>query len=75
MTSPILGLFGGADEAIGPDGRAAFERALTAARVPHELVTYPDAPHSFFDRKAADFAEAWPTPGVGPSTSSGRPPA
>ena len=21
-------------------------------------MTYPDAPHSFFDRKAADFAEA-----------------
>ncbi len=37
---------------------AEFETALTAAGTPHELVTYPDAPHSFFDRKAADFAEA-----------------
>jgi carboxymethylenebutenolidase len=26
--------------------------------VDHELITYPDAPHSFFDRKAADFAQA-----------------
>ena len=33
-------------------------RALTAADVPHELVTYPDAPHSFFDRKADQYADA-----------------
>ena len=24
----------------------------------HELVTYPDAPHSFFDRKATEYAAA-----------------
>ncbi len=30
----------------------------SAAGVNHELVTYPGAPHSFFDRKADDFAEA-----------------
>ena len=32
--------------------------ALTAAGVDHRLVTYPGAPHSFFDRKAAEFADA-----------------
>ncbi len=58
MASPILGLFGGADQAIPPDAIAAFDAALTAAAVEHELITYPDAPHSFFDRKAADFADA-----------------
>jgi carboxymethylenebutenolidase len=58
MTAPILGIFGGSDDGIGPNERAAFETALTAAGVSHELVVYPDAPHSFFDRKAADFAEA-----------------
>jgi carboxymethylenebutenolidase len=26
--------------------------------VDQRLVSYPDAPHSFFDRKAADYAEA-----------------
>jgi carboxymethylenebutenolidase len=58
MDSPILGLFGGADQAILPEAIADFEAALDAAAVEHELVTYPGAPHSFFDRKAADFAEA-----------------
>jgi carboxymethylenebutenolidase len=58
MRAPILGIFGGADEGITPDVVAEFKHALVAAGVRHELVTYPGAPHSFFDRKAADFAEA-----------------
>ena len=37
---------------------AAFERALTDAGVEHELVTYEGAPHSFFDRRYEEFAEA-----------------
>jgi carboxymethylenebutenolidase len=37
---------------------AAFEAALTGAGVDHRVISYPGAPHSFFDRKAADFAEA-----------------
>ena len=57
MASPVLGLFGGADQAIPPEAIGEFEAALTAAGVEHELVTYAGAPHSFFDRKAADFAE------------------
>ena len=31
--------------------------ASAAAGVDHRLVTYPGAPHSFFDRKAAEFAD------------------
>ena len=58
IASPILGLFGGADDSIPPDAIAAFDEALTAAGVDHELKTHPGAPHSFFDRKAAEFAEA-----------------
>ena len=58
MTAPILGHLRRRRRGIGPDVVAAFETALTAAGVTHELVTYPGAPHSFFDRKAADFAEA-----------------
>jgi carboxymethylenebutenolidase len=55
---PVLGFFGGADVAIPPADIDAFEAALTAAGVTHELITYPDAPHSFFDRKATEFADA-----------------
>ncbi len=58
MASPILGLFGGADQAIPAEAIAEFAAALDAAKVDHELISYPGAPHSFFDGKAADFAEA-----------------
>lgn len=63
MRGPILGLFGGADPAIPAESIAAFEAALTEARVEHRIVTYADAPHSFFDRKAdvfrAESEAAW----------------
>jgi carboxymethylenebutenolidase len=55
---PVLGIFGGADQGIPADAVARFERALAAAGVPHRLVSYPNAPHSFFDRKAEEFAAA-----------------
>jgi carboxymethylenebutenolidase len=58
IESPVLGLFGGADPGIPADAIEAFDAALAAAGVDHRLVTYPDAPHSFFDRKADEFAEA-----------------
>jgi carboxymethylenebutenolidase len=58
MRGSVLGLFGGADAGIPPDAIAAFGQALTAAGVDHRLVSYEGAPHSFFDRKAADFADA-----------------
>ena len=54
--APVLGLFGGADAGITPDAVAAFDAALGAAGIEHRIVTYPGAPHSFFDRKAAEFA-------------------
>lgn len=58
MTAPILGLMGGADQAITADDVAAFEEALDAAGVEHEIVTYDGAPHSFFDRRFEEFADA-----------------
>jgi carboxymethylenebutenolidase len=58
MRCRVLGLFGGADSAIPPESIAAFEKALSAAGVEHRLVAYPGAPHSFFDRKQAEFADA-----------------
>jgi carboxymethylenebutenolidase len=63
MTAPILALQGGADAHITPDINAAFDAALTASGVEHEVVTLADAPHSFFDRRHEEFAaqsdEAW----------------
>jgi carboxymethylenebutenolidase len=58
MRGPILALFGGADQAISPDQVEAFDGGLSEAGVEHEVVVYPGAPHSFFDRKQAEYAEA-----------------
>jgi carboxymethylenebutenolidase len=55
---PVLGLFGGADDHITAAHRAAFDSGLERAGVDHEIVTYPGAPHSFFDRKQEEFAAA-----------------
>jgi carboxymethylenebutenolidase len=57
MDCPILGLMGGDDPSIPPEEVDAFRRALENAGVEHEIVVYPDAPHSFFDRHQTDFAE------------------
>lgn len=54
----VLGIYGGADEGIPAAEIARFDAALEAAAVDHRLITYPGVPHSFFDRKAAEFAEA-----------------
>jgi carboxymethylenebutenolidase len=58
IDAPILALQAGDDKNITAEHNAAFEKALSAAGVEHELVTYDGAPHSFFDRKQDDFADA-----------------
>jgi carboxymethylenebutenolidase len=58
LEAPILGLMGGADEGIPVEEVHAFEQALVDAGVEHELVIYDGAPHSFFDRKQEQFADA-----------------
>jgi carboxymethylenebutenolidase len=55
--SPVLGLFGGADANITRPMVSAFEEALRDAGVPSEIVVYDGAPHSFFDRRADQYAE------------------
>jgi len=50
MRAPVLGLFGGGDPSIPPSDSAAFDSALTIAKLKHHIETYPGAPHSFFDR-------------------------
>jgi carboxymethylenebutenolidase len=58
LKAPILALMGGADEGIPAEAVQAFEHALDEAGVEHEIVVYDGAPHSFFDRKFEQFADA-----------------
>jgi carboxymethylenebutenolidase len=58
LDAPILGIFGGADQGINAGVVAEFDQALTRAGVDHRLIVYPGAPHSFFDRKATEYAAA-----------------
>ncbi len=58
IDGPILALQAGDDQNITAEDNAAFEEALKDAGVDYELVTYDGAPHSFFDRKQEDFADA-----------------
>jgi len=54
---------GGDDPGIPEIVVEEFRRALAAAEVEHEIVTYKGAPHSFFDRRYEDYgaesADAW----------------
>jgi carboxymethylenebutenolidase len=63
LRAPTLGIFGGADHGIPATDVSAFDDALTKAHVQHQFFTYPNAPHSFFDLRYAEFkdesADAW----------------
>jgi carboxymethylenebutenolidase len=63
IRTPLLGLFGGADQAIPGDQVEEFGAALTDSGAEHEIHVYPGAPHSFFDKKQDEFAkeseDAW----------------
>jgi carboxymethylenebutenolidase len=58
LRCPFLGLFGGADQGIPVEMVERFDADLDASGRPHEIVIYPGAPHSFFDRGFEEFAEA-----------------
>jgi len=58
IDAPILALMGGADEAIPVEDVEEFDRQLAEAGVEHEVKIYDGAPHSFFDRKQEEFADA-----------------
>jgi carboxymethylenebutenolidase len=55
---PVLGLYGGADPGIPEADINKLDEQLDKTSVEHELVIYPGAPHSFFDRRATEYAEA-----------------
>jgi carboxymethylenebutenolidase len=56
--APVQSLFGGADEGIPQPDVDQFDAALKKANVKHDMKVYPGAPHSFFDRKFTEFADA-----------------
>lgn len=60
---PMLALMAGEDPGIPADLVSQFRAALESHGVTHEIVTYPGAPHSFFDRRHEEFAsesgDAW----------------
>ncbi len=58
LEAPILALQAGADQAISHEDNLEFEQALRQAGKEYELIEYPGAPHSFFDRKQAEYQEA-----------------
>jgi carboxymethylenebutenolidase len=58
IEAPVLAIYGGADQGITADVRSAYEAALDAAGIKYKTIVYPGAPHSFFDRKAEEFAAA-----------------
>lgn len=55
---PSLGLFGGSDQGIPVSNVEEFDKKLDNTGVEHKIIIYPEAPHSFFDRRSADFADA-----------------
>ncbi len=58
IEAPILALQAGDDRNITAQDNAQFAEALRLAGVEHEVITYDGAPHSFFDRKQEQFADA-----------------
>lgn len=63
LRAPVLALFGEADPGIPQADRDRYAEALATGGAAHEVITYADAPHSFFDRAqtahAAHCADAW----------------
>lgn len=58
LQAPILALQAGDDAGIPHEDNVEFERVLREHGKDYELVEYDGAPHSFFDRKQEEFADA-----------------
>jgi len=63
FSCPVLALQGGDDPGIPVEVDDRFRDAMEAADADGEVIVYPGAPHSFFDRKYDEFtgesADAW----------------
>ena len=64
--TPVLGIFGGKDEAMGLPALRDLEPDLKAAGVPFEKIVYPNADHAFLNEQRTDVyrpddaKDAWP---------------
>jgi carboxymethylenebutenolidase len=58
LKAPVLGLYGGKDQGIPLDTVEQMRAALKKARVPSEIIVYPNAPHAFFADYRPSFVEA-----------------
>jgi carboxymethylenebutenolidase len=58
VSYPVLGLFGGNDPGIPVNDVKALEAKLIAAGIETNIKIYEGAPHSFFDRRYEEFADA-----------------
>lgn len=58
VRNPFLGLFGGADQSISAEQVRTLDENLDKAGVEHQITIYEGAPHSFFDRRSTEYAEA-----------------
>jgi Rieske 2Fe-2S family protein len=56
-SAPVLLLLAGRDDETPPAAYRELVDRLDGAGAPHEVHTYPDAPHSFFDRTAEQWAD------------------
>lgn len=61
---PLLAFFGGRDEDVPEDAVERMRQSLAAGAKNHEIITYPDARHGFFDASRPAFdddvaADAW----------------
>ncbi len=54
---PVLGFFGSNDSLVPNDQVQQLDENLDRAGIEHLIITYPDAQHNFFDRKANEFAQ------------------
>jgi carboxymethylenebutenolidase len=63
MECPILGLMGGDDPGIPSELVDEYRKALEGAGIENEIIVYPGAPHSFFDRQyetyTTESTDAW----------------
>jgi carboxymethylenebutenolidase len=57
FSCPVLALQGGDDPGIPVEFDDAFADAMASAGKVGEVVVYEGAPHSFFDRNQAEYAE------------------
>jgi dienelactone hydrolase len=55
LRAPALLFDGGQDPESRPQERAAVERVLRCAGVPHEIVTFPEAGREFFNDESRDY--------------------